>query len=73
MSALPTLTAVTLMRCVAIMWDPTHAPVKQDSQAMDTHALVRRLSLYLFYILVLRVNQLQQQCSTLFVLFLPFQ
>ena len=39
-SALPTLTTVTLMRCVAILWDPTIAPVKQDSQAMEKHALV---------------------------------
>ena len=39
-SVLPTLTVVTLMRCVAILLDRTHAPVKQDSQAMEKHALV---------------------------------
>ena len=40
-SALQTLTAVTSMRCVAILWDPTHAPVKQDTQAMEGRAMVR--------------------------------
>ena len=39
-SVLPTLTAVTLMRYVAILLDRTHAHVKQDSQAMEKHALV---------------------------------
>lgn len=39
-SALPTLTVVTLMRCVSIPLDRTHAHVKQDSQAMEKHALV---------------------------------
>ena len=39
-SVLPTLTVVTLMRCVVILWDFTHAPVKQDSQATEKHALV---------------------------------
>ena len=39
-SVLPTLTVVTLMRCVAMPLDRTHAPVKQDSQAMKKHALV---------------------------------
>ena len=39
-SVLPTLTVVTLLRCVAIMLDRTHAHVKQDSQAMEKHALV---------------------------------
>ena len=39
-SVLPTRTAVTLMRFVAILLDRTHAPVKQDSQAMEKHALV---------------------------------
>ena len=39
-SVLPTLTAVTLMRFVAILLDRTHAHVKQDSQAMEKHALV---------------------------------
>ena len=47
-SALPTLTAVTLMRCVVILLDLTHAPVKQDSQEMDPHALVSLLSIILF-------------------------
>ena len=39
-SVLPTLTAVTLMRFVAILLDRTHAHVRQDSQAMEKHALV---------------------------------
>ena len=39
-SALPTLTAVTLMQCVVILLDLTHAHVQQDSQGMDSHALV---------------------------------
>ena len=39
-SVLPTLIAVTLMRCVVILLDLTHAHVKQDSQAMEKHALV---------------------------------
>ena len=39
-SVLPTLTAVTLMRFVVILWDLMHAHVKQDSQAMEKHALV---------------------------------
>ena len=47
-SALPTLTAVTLMPCVVILLDLTHAHVKQDSQEMDSHALVSRLSTILF-------------------------
>ena len=47
-SALPTLTAVTLMRCVVIPLDLTHAHVKQDSQEMDPHALVSLLSIILF-------------------------
>ena len=44
-NALPALTAVTLMRCVVILWDLTHAHAKQDSQEMETPALVSRLSL----------------------------
>ena len=40
---LPALTAVTLMRCVVILRDVTHAHVKQDSQAMKTPALLSRL------------------------------
>ena len=39
-SVLPTLTAVTLMRFAVILLDLTHAHVKQDSQAMEKHALV---------------------------------
>ena len=39
-SVLPTFTAVTLMRFAAILLDLTHAHVKQDSQAMEKHALV---------------------------------
>ena len=39
-NVLPTLTVVTLMRCVSILLDRTHAPVKQDSQAMEKHAQV---------------------------------
>ena len=39
-SVLPTLTTVALMRFVVIMLDLTHAHVKQDSQAMEKHALV---------------------------------
>ena len=39
-SVLPTLTAVTSMRCVAIQLDRTHARVKQDLQAMEKHAPV---------------------------------
>ena len=39
-SVLPTFTAVTLMRFAAILLDRTHAHVKQDSQAMEKHALV---------------------------------
>ena len=39
-SVLSTLTAVTLMRFAAILLDLTHAHVKQDSQAMEKHALV---------------------------------
>ena len=44
-NALPALTAVTLMRCVVILCDLTHAHAKQDSQEMETPALVSRLSL----------------------------
>ena len=39
-SVLPTLTAVTLMRFAVILLDRKHAHVKQDSQAMEKHALV---------------------------------
>ena len=36
------------MRCVVTLLDLTHAHVKQDSQEMDSHALVSRLSTILF-------------------------
>ena len=39
-SVLPTLTAVALMRFAVILLDLTHARVRQDSQAMEKHALV---------------------------------
>ena len=39
-SVLPALTAVTSMHCAAILWEPTHARVKQVIQAMEEHALV---------------------------------
>ena len=39
-SVLPALTAVTSMHCVTILWDRTHARVKQAIQAMEEHALV---------------------------------
>ena len=39
-SVLPTLTAVTSMRCVAIRLDRTYARVKQDLQAMEKLAPV---------------------------------
>ena len=39
-SVLPALTAVTSMYCVAILWERTHARVKQVIQAMEEHALV---------------------------------
>ena len=50
-SVLPTLTAVTLMRFVAILLDRTHAHVKQDSQAMEKHARA-----CIFYIRSLHLN-----------------
>ena len=39
-SVLPTLTAVALMWFALILLDRTHAHVKQDSQAIEKHALV---------------------------------
>ena len=36
------------MRCVAIIWDLTHARVKQDTQAMETPARVSHMSLISF-------------------------
>ena len=32
MSVLPTFTVATSMRCAAILWGPTYAPVRQDIQ-----------------------------------------
>ena len=57
--------AVTLMRCVVILLDFTHAHVKQDSQEMDSHALVSRLSTILFvgYVCFLSEQQRQQYKS----------
>ena len=68
-SVLPTLTAVTLMRFAAILLDRTHAHVKQDSQAMEKHALVsccgvaktkkrfqNDVRAYIFYIRSLHLN-----------------
>ena len=43
-SVLPTLTVVTLMRFVAILLDRTHAPVKQDSQAISGCRVVKNAS-----------------------------
>ena len=40
-SALPTIIAVISMRSVAILWDRTHARVKQDTQEMRGRAMVR--------------------------------
>ena len=41
-SVLPTITAVvTPMRSVPILWDRTHARVKQDTQEMGGLAMVR--------------------------------
>ena len=41
MSALPVHTAVTSMRCAAMLWDRTHVYVKQDTQGMEERAMVR--------------------------------
>ena len=73
-SALPTLTAVTLMRCVVILLDLTHAHVKQDSQEMDSHALVSRLSTILFvrYVCFLSEPTATTPMQESFVLFSPF-
>ena len=72
-SALPTLTAVTLMRCVVILLDLTHAHVKQDSQEMDSHALVSRLStiLFVWYELFFEWTETTTTQES-FVLFSPF-
>ena len=50
-SALQTLTAVMSMRGAAILWDPTHARVKQDTQAMEGRAMVRFFVLFCFTLL----------------------
>ena len=71
-SVLPTLIAVTSMRCVAMRLDRTHARVKQDLQAMEKKCsgkllwqcqklLSKRfkcdsMSLYLLYSLSTRKN-----------------
>ena len=60
---LPVLTAVTLMRCVVILWDVTHAHVKQDSQAMKTPALPSRLiDTFVFWVI-----RQQHNNTTLFI------
>ena len=55
------------MRCVSKPWDRTHAPVKQDIQAMETPALV---SLVLFDIF--RVNVGENNATFLLVFSFPF-
>ena len=40
-SVLPTIIAVTSTRSVPILWDRTHARVKQDTQEMGGLAMVR--------------------------------
>ena len=46
------------MRCVAILWDHTHAPVKQDTQAMEGGAMVRFFVSFCFIFLeVVETNQ----------------
>ena len=73
-SVLQTLTAVTLMPYVAIRLDRTHAHVKQDSQEMDSHALVSRLSIILFvrYVSFLSEPTATTAMQESFVLFSPF-
>ena len=44
-SVLTTVIAVTSTRSVAILWDRTHAHVKQDTQVMGGLAMVRLLVL----------------------------
>ena len=44
-SVLTTIRAVTSTRSVAILWDRTHAHVKQDTQEMEGLAMVRLLVL----------------------------
>ena len=72
-SVLPTLTAVTLMRIAVILLDRTHAHVKQDSQEMDSHALVSRLSIILFvrYVSFLSEPTATTAMQESFVLFSP--
>ena len=60
-SVLPTLTAVTLMRFVAILLDRTHAHVKQDSQAMEKHAPVSCCC-------VVKKKTLPKRCACLYFL-----
>ena len=62
-SVLSTLTAVTLMRFAAILLDRTHAHVKQDSQAMEKHALVSCCGV---------VKTFPKQCMCLYFLFSIF-
>ena len=73
-SVLQTLTAVTLMPYVAIRLDRTHAHVKQDSQEMDSDALVSRLSIILFVRYVSFLSELTATTAMQesFVLFSPF-
>ena len=73
-SVLQTLTAVTLMPYVAIRLDRTHAHVKQDSQEMDSHALVSRLSIILFvrYVSFLSEPTATTAMQESFELFSPF-
>ena len=47
-SVLPTIVDVTSMQSVPILWDRTHARVKQDTQEMGGLAMVR--------LFVLRMN-----------------
>ena len=56
-SALQTLTAATSMRCVAILWDPTRAPVKQDTQAMGELAMVRFVSFCFVFLEVMETKK----------------
>ena len=44
-SVLPTIIAVTSTRSVPILWDRTHARVKQDTQGKGGLAMVRLLVL----------------------------
>ena len=46
-SVLPTVIAVTSMRCATILWDRTYARVKQDTQEMEELAMVSRFDFFL--------------------------